>query len=143
MAAEKIREMTDTISSERRSANMRAVHSRDTQPEISVRKIVYESGYRYRLNREELPGKPDMVFIGKRKVIFVHGCFWHQHKGCKRATMPQSNVAFWQSKLARNVERDAEQMRSLKANGWKALVVWECETKKKLKLANRLRRFLG
>ena len=143
MAAEKICEMTDTISSERRSANMRAVHSRDTQPEISVRKIVYELGYRYRLHRKELPGEPDVVFIGKLKAIFVHGCFWHQHKGCKRATMPQSNVAFWQNKLARNVERDAEQMRSLKANGWKTLVVWECETKNKLKLANRLRRFLG
>jgi len=135
--------VTDTISSERRSANMRAVQSRDTQPEISVRKIVHELGYRFRLHRKDLPGKPDVVFIGKRMAIFVHGCFWHQHRGCKRATMPQSNVAFWQSKLARTVERDAEHMRSLKANGWKALIVWECETKNKLKLTKRLKRFLG
>lgn len=135
--------MTDTVSCERRSANMRAVRSRNTKPEIVVRKIAHQLGYRFRLHRTELPGTPDMAFIGKRKAIFVHGCFWHQHTGCKRATMPKSNVDFWQSKLARNVGRDDEQMRSLNANGWKALVIWECETKNKLQLANRLRNFLS
>ena len=134
--------MTDKLSKARRSANMRAVRGQDTRPEICVRQVAHALGYRFRLQRSELPGKPDIVFIGKRKVIFVHGCFWHQHKGCKRASMPQSNVTFWRNKLARNVTRDADQLRSLEAVGWTALVVWECETKDKLKLAKQLSRFL-
>lgn len=134
--------MTDNLSKARRSANMRAVRSQDTRPEICVRQVAHALGYRFRLHRSELPGKPDIVFIGKRKAIFVHGCFWHQHKGCKRASMPQSNVNFWRIKLTRNVTRDADQLRSLKAVGWTALVVWECETKDKIKLAKRLSRFL-
>ena len=134
--------MTDKLSKARRSANMRAVRSQDTRPEICVRQVAHALGYRFRLHRSELPGKPDVAFIKKRKAIFVHGCFWHQHKGCKRASMPQSNVSFWSTKLARNVARDADQLRSLKAVGWRALVVWECETKDKLKLAKRLSRFL-
>ena len=134
--------MTDKLSKARRSANMRAVRSQDTRPEICVRQVAHALGYRFRLHRSELPGKPDVAFIKKRKAIFVHGCFWHQHKGCKRASMPQSNVSFWSTKLARNVARDADQLRSLKAVGWTALVVWECETKDKLKLAKRLSRFL-
>jgi DNA mismatch endonuclease, patch repair protein len=134
--------MTDKLSKARRSANMRAVRSQDTRPEICVRQVAHALGYRFRLHRSDLPGKPDVVFIKKRKAIFVHGCFWHQHKGCKRASMPQSNVAFWRIKLARNVTRDADQLRRIKAVGWTALVVWECETKDKIKLAKRLSRFL-
>jgi DNA mismatch endonuclease, patch repair protein len=135
--------MTDKISPERRSANMRAVRSRDTKPEIFVRQTAHGLGYRFRLHRSELPGNPDIAFINKRKAIFVHGCFWHQHRGCVRGTMPASNTAFWRAKLARNVERDAESLRRLKAAGWKALVVWECETKDKSKLVKRLEHFLA
>lgn len=134
--------MTDKLSKERRSANMRAVRSQNTRPEVCVRQVAHALGYRFRLHRSELPGTPDIVFIGKRKAIFVHGCFWHQHRGCQRASLPQSNVAFWKIKLARNVTRDADQLRSLKAVGWTVLIVWECETKDKLKLAMRVSRFL-
>lgn len=134
--------MTDKISKARRSANMRAVRCRDTKPEIRVRRIAYGLGFRFRLHRSELPGKPDVVFIGRKKAIFVHGCFWHQHSGCKRATMPKSNTAFWSAKLFRNVQRDAEHLKNLKAAGWKAFVVWECETIDASRLAARLNRFL-
>ena len=135
--------MTDKISKELRSANMRAVRSRDTMPEIRVRQIAHGLGYRFRLHRRELPGKPDLAFPGRRKAIFVHGCFWHQHKGCKRATVPQSNVGFWRPKLARNVARDTKQLAALKKSEWRVLVVWECETKDTRRLAGRLKKFLG
>jgi DNA mismatch endonuclease, patch repair protein len=135
--------MTDKISKELRSANMRAVRSRDTVPEIRVRQIAHGLGYRFRLHRPELPGKPDIAFPGQRKAIFVHGCFWHQHKGCKRGSMPQSNVGFWRPKLALNVARDTKQLAALKESAWRVLVVWECETKDARRLAGRLKRFLG
>jgi DNA mismatch endonuclease (patch repair protein) len=134
--------MTDKISKERRSANMRAVRSRNTKPEIRVRQIAHGLGYRFRLNRRELPGRPDIAFPGRRKVVFVHGCFWHQHKGCRRASLPQSNYNFWRAKLAHNVERDAEQLVAIRKLGWRALVVWECEIKNERRLAARLCRFL-
>ncbi|HVS25776.1 MAG TPA: very short patch repair endonuclease [Burkholderiales bacterium] len=135
--------MTDKISKERRSANMRAVHSRDTGPEIRVRQIAHGLGYRFRLHRRELPGKPDLAFPGQRKAIFVHGCFWHQHKGCERGSMPQSNVGFWRPKLAHNAARDAKQLTAIKESGWRAMVIWECELKNERRLVSRLRRFLG
>jgi DNA mismatch endonuclease (patch repair protein) len=121
---------------------MRAVRSRNTKPEIRVRQIAYGLGYRFRLNRRELPGKPDIAFPGRRKVVFVHGCFWHQHKGCRRASLPQSNYVFWRAKLAHNVERDAEQVAAIRKLGWRVLVVWESEIKSERRLAARLRRFL-
>ena len=137
--------MTDKISSERRSANMRAIRSKDTAPELIVRQTAYRMGYRYRLHVKRLPGKPDLVFPARRKGIFVHGCFWHQHPiaKCADARPPRSNVRYWQSKLARNVERDAEHVRALKAVGWRTLVIWDCETTPAPRLASRLRRFLG
>lgn len=134
--------MTDTLSRERRSANMRAVRPKDTKPELIVRRLAHRMGYRFRLHRADLPGKPDLAFPGRRAVIFCHGCFWHQHPGCKRAITPQSNVAFWQPKLARNVARDAAQIVALKAVGWRTLVVWECELKNERRLTSRLRHFL-
>jgi DNA mismatch endonuclease, patch repair protein len=134
--------MTDTISKEMRSANMSAVRSRNTQPEIRVRKIAHRLGYRFRLHTRKLPGKPDIVFPSRKKVIFVHGCFWHQHKGCSRASIPTSNSEFWRTKLARNMVRDAEQIVTIRKSGWRVLVVWECETKNERRLAARLRRFL-
>jgi DNA mismatch endonuclease, patch repair protein len=121
---------------------MRAVRSRNTRPEIRVRQIAHGLGYRFRLNLRELPGKPDIGFPGLRKVIFVHGCFWHQHKGCRRASLPQSNYDFWLTKLAHNVERDAEQIAAIRKLGWRVLVVWECEIENERRLAARLRRFL-
>lgn len=135
--------MTDKISPARRSANMRAVRSQNTRPEILVRQIAYGLGYRFRLHRRDLPGKPDITFPGRQKAIFVHGCFWHQHKGCRRATIPKSNSGFWSRKLARNASRDAEQFADIKKRGWRALVVWECEIKNERRLAGKMRRFLG
>lgn len=135
--------MTDKLSTALRSANMKAIRGRDTGPEMCVRKVIFALGYRYRLHVRGLPGTPDLVFSSRRQVIFVHGCFWHQHEGCKRATIPQSNVDFWRDKLERNVCRDAENVRALNAAGWRTLVIWECETKDAASLKNALLRFLG
>lgn len=143
MAQDEIRRMTDTLSKPQRSANMRAVGSRNTKPEIRVRRIAHGLGYRFRLHRRELPGKPDLAFPGRRKAVFVHGCFWHQHKGCGRAAVPQSNIGFWLPKLTRNAARDAAQIAALKKIGWRALVIWECELKNERRVASRIRRFLA
>ncbi|MGA3053257.1 MAG: very short patch repair endonuclease [Candidatus Korobacteraceae bacterium] len=123
---------------------MASVRSTDTKPELFVRRLVHGMGYRYRLHRQNLPGKPDLVFASRRKVIFVHGCFWHQHQDCRDGRrLPQSNLHYWRPKMARNVARDAESIAALKAGGWHALVVWECETVNQRRLEARLRRFLG
>jgi DNA mismatch endonuclease (patch repair protein) len=122
---------------------MRAVRGRNTRPEISVRQIAFGLGYRFRLHRGDLPGKPDIAFPGRQKAIFVHGCFWHQHKGCRRATVPKSNRGFWRKKLGRNIARDATQLAAIKKRGWRALVVWECEIKNKRRLAAKIKRFLA
>jgi DNA mismatch endonuclease, patch repair protein len=135
--------LTDRISKDQRSANMRAVRTRHTEPEMCVRRIARQLGYRFRLHWRNLPGKPDLTFTQQQKVIYVHGCFWHQHQGCRRGSAPQSNVAFWRPKLARNKSRDAEQLAAVKRRGWRALVVWECQTKDEGRLAARLNRFLG
>jgi DNA mismatch endonuclease, patch repair protein len=134
--------MTDKISKERRSANMRAVRSFNTAPEMRVRQIAYALCYRFRLHRHDLPGKPDLVFLGRRKAVFVHGYFWHQHQGCQRGSTPQSNIGFWRPKLERNMGRDAEQLAALKKRCWQSLVIWECQTKDEKRLAARLSRFL-
>lgn len=135
--------MTDKISKERRSANMRAVKCCDTGPEKAVRRLAHRIGYRFRLNRSDLPGKPDLVFSSRHAVIFVNGCFWHCHD-CKRGTsVPKTNAAFWIAKLARTVERDAAHLSRLKHDHWRTLVVWECELKNEWGLICRIRRFLG
>ncbi len=125
-----------------RSANMRAIRSKDMRPELAVRSLVHKLGYRFRLHRKDLPGKPDLVFVARRKVIFVHGCFWHCHKGCKTAHMPKSNLDYWGPKLERNRARDEENVKNLSANGWKVLVVWECETKNGKNITKRIVAFL-
>lgn len=135
--------MADKISPTRRSANMRAIRSVSTKPEMVVRRTTYALGYRYRLHCKDLPGKPDLVFGPRRKTIFVHGCFWHLHKGCVDGRMPQSNISYWRPKLLRNAERDALHIAALKANGWKSLVIWECETKNIPGLARKIKHFLG
>jgi DNA mismatch endonuclease, patch repair protein len=121
--------LSDKISPSRRSANMRAIRSKDMKPEMAVRRIVHSMGYRFRLHRKDLPGKPDIVFPSRRAVVFVHGCFWHQHPDphCKDARLPKSNAAYWQPKLARNQARDVEHETALVSQGWRVLIIWECE----------------
>jgi DNA mismatch endonuclease (patch repair protein) len=106
---------------------MRGVRSKDTSIELMVRRALHAKGYRYRLHEKHLPGTPDMVFPGRRKVIFIHGCFWHQHRGCPRAKLPTTNTEYWLPKLSRNVKRDQEAKRELAKLGWLTFVIWECE----------------
>lgn len=124
---------------------MARIRSIDTKPEIVVRRILYSLGYRYRLHAKELPGKPDLVFRRRKKAIFVHGCFWHQHpsKTCRIVRVPKSAQGYWQPKLTRNVSRDAEHVENLRALGWRVLIVWECEIEDVNTLARSLARFLG
>lgn len=121
---------------------MRRVGPKDTAPEIAVRKVLFARGYRYRLHRADLPGKPDLAFPGRRKVIFVHGCFWHQHPGCPKASVPATRTDWWRAKLERTVVRDRENRSALEAMGWEVAVAWECETRKMNDLAPRLAAFL-
>ncbi len=121
---------------------MQRIKGRDTRPELRVRKLVHGMGYRYRLHRKDLPGKPDLVFAPRRKVIFVHGCFWHQHRGCRAGRMPASNLDYWGPKLCRNLERDNMARTMLEQAGWDVLVVWDCETKDLEELSSRLDSFL-
>lgn len=122
---------------------MRAVKGRDTSPELLVRRLAHRMGYRFRLHRDDLPGKPDLTFPARRAVIFVHGCFWHGHS-CKRgARIPKSNSGYWTAKIARNVARDARHTKRLKADGWRVLVLWECGLKDQAKLSSRINAFLG
>ena len=109
---------------------MRRIKPEGTKPEIFIRKLIHSMGYRYRLHRKDLPGKPDMVFPKYRKVIFVNGCFWHRHEGCQRATLPTTNFDFWEKKLSGNVNRDKANYSKLKDMGWRYLIIWQCEIKK-------------
>jgi DNA mismatch endonuclease (patch repair protein) len=124
-----------------RSATMRAVKSRDTKPELEIRAFLHRSGYRYRLHDKDLPGKPDIVFPGRRKVVLVHGCFWHGHTCPRGARVPKNNRDYWIGKVARNLERDFANRKELKALGWSTFVVWECQIKNP-RLLNQLRTFL-
>ena len=117
----------DRYTRETRSKIMSRVAARDTGPEKTLRSALHRLGYRFRLHQRELPGRPDLVLPKFRTVIFVNGCFWHQHPGCPKATIPKSNRDFWKNKLGRNVERDSENMAALKSAGWQTAVVWECE----------------
>jgi len=132
----------DNMTPELRSRQMSLVRSKDTKPEWTVRRLVYGMGYRYRLHRKDLPGKPDLVFGPRRKVIFVHGCFWHGHK-CQLGRMPKSHLDYWQDKIARNRSRDTEHLRQLRALGWSALVLWECQLKNDHAVSIKIMRFLG
>lgn len=125
-----------------RSALMSRIHGKNTKPELVVRRLAHALGYRFRLHRRDLPGSPDLVFPGRKKVVFVHGCFWHRHPGCRRATTPKTRMEFWLAKFARNVERDVRKEMELIAAGWEVLVIWECETRDPDVLAATLRAFL-
>lgn len=134
--------MTDHLSPSHRSWNMSRIHSKNTKPEKIVRSMLFSMGFRFRINRKDLPGKPDIVLPRYKTVIFVHGCFWHRHEGCNRATMPKSNTDFWEKKFCANVERDQRVKYELAALGWKVITVWECELKDleilKFKLISRI-----
>ena len=118
--------MTDTMDKEARSRTMAKVKSKNTGPEMAVRRLLHRAGHRYRLHRPDLPGKPDLVFPKHRLALFIHGCFWHRH-GCKRSTTPKSNAEYWAEKFRRNKERDHENREALEGLGWKHRVIWECE----------------
>ena len=136
--------MVDTISPERRSENMSNIRAKGMKPEMAVRRLVHSMGYRYRLHRKDLPGKPDLVFPARRKVIFVHGCFWHQHPdpACKIFRRPKSNQDYWLPKLDRNVQRDIEHQNRLRELGWGVMTVWECEVLNNDGLPERLQQYL-
>ncbi len=136
--------MADIFSPEKRSAIMSRIKSKDSKPELIVRKLTHSMGFRYRLHGKNLPGNPDLVFPKYKKVIFVHGCFWHGHEGCKRATLPSTNVEFWKKKISGNVVRDKNNYEKIKSIGWNYLIIWQCETKKSLLegLANKIILFL-
>ena len=128
----------DILSKEHRSWNMSRIRSKNTSPEKIVRSLLHGMGYRFRLHRKDLPGKPDIVLPRYNTVIEVRGCFWHRHKGCQEATTPKSNQDFWVEKFSKNIERDRKNTRELKKNGWKVIIIWECEIKAAAKLAARL-----
>lgn len=125
---------------------MAAIRSAGMKPELIIRSLVHRLGYRFRLHAKDLPGKPDLVFRSRKKVIFVHGCFWHQHQkaSCKDGRAPKSNLGYWAGKLARNVNRDTRNITALRALGWRVLVIWECEALGDVsKLPQRITKFLG
>lgn len=119
--------MADRLTPVRRSENMRRIRSKNSKPEMHVRRLVHSMGVRYRLHRKDLKGKPDLVFASRRKVIFVHGCFWHGHVECREGRTPGSNRTYWAPKIEGNRERDARNVQTLKEQGWRVLIVWECE----------------
>jgi len=121
--------LMDVVSSDKRSAMMANIKGRDTRPELVVRRVAHSLGLRFRLHRRDLPGSPDLAFPGRRTVIFVHGCYWHRHPGCKFAYTPKSNVKFWRNKFQNNVVRDRRVRQELEDRGWKVIIIWECETK--------------
>jgi DNA mismatch endonuclease (patch repair protein) len=134
---------TDDLTPEQRKHTMTQVRSEDTQPEMWVRRLVHGLGYRYRLHRKDLPGNPDLVFSGRRKIIFVHGCFWHAHDCKAGRKRPKANEEYWSRKLTRNRERDAVNQALLREQGWDVLVVWECELRRPDDLTATIRGFLG
>ena len=132
----------DNLTKQHRSWNMSRIKGANTGPERKVRSILHLMGYRFRLHRKDLPGKPDITLPKYKTVVFVHGCFWHCHKGCKDATLPKTRRIFWQNKLQGNVSRDRVKQMSIRKLGWRVIVVWECETKRQVRLCSKLNRIL-
>lgn len=120
--------MADRLTAQKRSWNMSLIRSKDTKPEKIVRSLLHIMGFRFRLHSKKLPGTPDIVLPKYKTVVFVHGCFWHQHNGCKKSYLPASNIDYWHPKLKRNVENDKLHQSQLKQDGWNVIIVWECET---------------
>jgi DNA mismatch endonuclease (patch repair protein) len=134
--------MADRLTQKQRSILMSGVRTKHTAPELTVRSVAHRAGYRFSLHRKDLPGTPDIVFPRFKSVVFVHGCFWHQHKGCSKSTQPATRKKFWTAKLSRNMSRDAENRKKLRKTGWRVLVIWECETRNREVLAEKLKCFL-
>jgi DNA mismatch endonuclease (patch repair protein) len=134
--------MSDWMTVAQRKKTMSSVPQKDTKPEKSVRSILHKLGFRFRKNVSSIPGKPDIVLPKYKTVIFVHGCFWHQHYNCRKSTRPTSNIEFWNAKLDKNISRDLQVLEELKNLGWKVLVIWTCEIKDKELLTAKLKRFL-
>lgn len=133
----------DPLSREQRSERMSRVRGKHTKPELVIRRLVWSLGYRYRLHSKKLPGRPDLVFLGKKKAIFVHGCFWHQHgENCRQYRMPRTRLDFWLPKLEGNKQRDVNNQQLLHEMGWDYLVIWECQIKAKEEVAQRIINFL-
>jgi len=136
--------MVDSLSPSARSERMGRVRAKDTKPELLVRRLLHGMGYRYRLQARDLPGRPDIVFRGRKKVIFIHGCFWHRHPdpACKLSRLPKTRLDFWLPKLEGNRQRDEANVERLEAMGWDVLLVWECELGDREQVSNKLRQFL-
>jgi DNA mismatch endonuclease (patch repair protein) len=134
--------MSDIFTKNKRSQVMASIRGTETKPEISVRSFLFKQGFRFRKNVYNLPGKPDIVLAKYETVIFIHGCFWHGHS-CKRATLPTSNVVFWQTKILTNMERDKRVRNELKKSGWKILIVWGCELKNRKKFDSTMKKLIG
>jgi DNA mismatch endonuclease (patch repair protein) len=134
--------MVDVLTPEQRQRNMAAIKGKNTKPEMVVRQLVYRLGYRYRLHRKDLPGKPDLFFPGRRKIIEIHGCYWHMHDCSYGRVMPKTNAEFWQTKRLSNVARDKRNMEKLVKQGFRILILWECEVKDITRLQERIRQFL-
>ncbi|WP_168795966.1 very short patch repair endonuclease [Paraburkholderia aromaticivorans] len=132
----------DSLTPRERSERMARVKAKNTKPELAVRSLVHRMGFRYRLHGKGLPGRPDLVFARRRKAIFVHGCFWHRHQGCRLARLPKTRLDFWLPKLDANAARDRKVERQLAELGWKIMVIWECEVKDQAALMSRIRAFL-
>ena len=135
--------MADVFTPEKRSEVMSRIRSRDTKPELAVRSLAHRMGFRFRLHRKDLAGRPDLAFISRGKAIFVHGCFWHHHKGWKAGRFPKSNTDYWRQKLMRNMERDTKAQVGLASAGWQVMVIWECELQDLEEMRVRLLSFLG
>ena len=133
----------DVHNKKTRSYNMSRIKSRNTKPEIVVRSLLFKRGYRYRLHDKAIPGKPDIIFRNRKKVIFVHGCFWHRHKDCPYSTTPKTNMNFWNDKFNKNMIRDKKVQREIKKLGWSSLIIWECTIKDQNKLLKKLNTFLN
>lgn len=135
--------MVDKFTQSERSRIMSRIKGRNTSPEKKVRSLIHKMGYRFRINVTKLPGNPDIVLPRHRKIIFVHGCFWHGHKGCSRSKRPTSNIEFWDKKISGNIKRDAKVKKELELSSWKVFVIWQCETKKSDNLKKRLEEIIG
>lgn len=133
----------DVVTPEQRSRNMSKIKGKNTKPEMIVRSMCHELGLRYRLHRKDLPGTPDLVFPKHRLCLFVHGCFWHRHPGCKYAYTPKSRLDFWLPKLAKNVERDMKAKRALEVSGWRVSIIWECQTKNRDTLRAEIQKMIN
>lgn len=125
--------MADVHSKETRSYNMSRIKGKDTKPEMLVRKFLFSKGLRYRLHDNKLPGKPDLVFPKYKKIVFIHGCFWHGHAGCKYFVIPKTRTAWWLNKINRNIEKDTQNIQKLIEDAWEVIIVWECDLKSKIK----------